>query len=115
MMTPSTSPEFDPETVAQVREATQQAVDATATAYTGDASIDVAARLRQELQGHGLDVDDDAWIDEVAHRIRSGHHLVVGSPEQDVGPDPEDYQDLVADQPAPEDRPGSIGGDHGGG
>ncbi|UMG91707.1 hypothetical protein [Nocardioides sp. TF02-7] len=61
----------DPE---QARGATQAAVDATATAYTDDPATDVDQRLRAELEQRGLTVDD-AWVAEVAHRIRSGHHV----------------------------------------
>ena len=70
----------DPETTRQVQSATQAAVDATATAYTDDASVDVDKRLRSELSQRGLDVDDDAWLAEVAHRVRSGHHVVFDGP-----------------------------------
>jgi hypothetical protein len=70
----------DPETTRQVQSATQAAVDATATAYTDDASVDVDMRLRSELSQRGLDVDDDHWLAEVAHRVRSGHHVVFDDP-----------------------------------
>lgn len=92
-MSATTGPEFDPDTVQHVRAVTQEAVDATSTAYTEDASTDVEERLRQEMSGRGLDVDDDEWLAEVGERIRSGHGVVFDDP----------------------DRPGSLGGDNGGG
>ena len=73
------------------RTAAQQAVDAASTAYTHDASTDVDERLRQELADRGVDAQDD-WVAEVAHRLRSGHGVVL---------DPT--------------LPGSLGGDNGGG
>jgi len=60
--------------------ATQEAVDATSTAYTEDASVDVDARLREEMAKRGMEVDDDAWVADVAHRIRSGHHISFDDP-----------------------------------
>lgn len=74
-MSARTDDELDP---AQVRSATQAAVDATATAYTEDAATDVEQRLRDELARRGLAVDDPAWLADVARRIRSGHHVRVG-------------------------------------
>jgi len=61
----------------RVRTLTQEAVDATATAYTEDGSVDVRARLEEEMRERGLDIDDDLWLTEVARGIRSGHHVVV--------------------------------------
>jgi len=78
-MSATTDSEFDPDAV---RRATQSAVDATATLYTEDAGLDISARLRIEMQQRGLDVDDDAWVAEVAKRIRSGHDVQVGLPGQ---------------------------------
>ena len=92
-MTFESGPEYDASTAHQVQTAAQEAVTATETAYTSDVSLDVAERLRTELSERGLEVDDDAWIAEVAHQIRSGHHIVLDDP----------------------NRPGSVGGDHGGG
>ncbi len=56
----------------------QEAVDATATAYTGDSSIDVTEHLRRELRSRGITDQDPAWVDDLAHRIRSGHSIVLG-------------------------------------
>ncbi|WP_435742447.1 hypothetical protein [Nocardioides sp. SYSU DS0663] len=77
----------------QFRAATQQAVDATATAYTRDAEIDVEDHLRREMARAGLALDDDAWVREVARAVRSGHHVDFTEPTE----------------------PGSLGGDNGGG
>lgn len=53
---------------------TQRAVDATAAAYTGDAGLDVGRRLAEEMRSRGF-APGDAWLADVAHRIRSGHHV----------------------------------------
>lgn len=66
----------DPESSRRLRLATQEAVSATSTAYTEDASVDVERRLLEELRRREVEIDDDAWLDEVAHRIRSGHRVV---------------------------------------
>jgi len=99
----------------------QAAVDATSTAYTADAGIDVEQRLRRELVAHGVEVDDDQWVAEVAHGIRSGHGVLIDP----VASDPPPRADQPrADQPRADqpragqpgaDLPGSMGGDNGGG
>jgi len=90
---------------AEVRAATQRAVDATATAYTEDSSIDLEDTLRREMAQAGMALDDDAWVREVARAIRSGHHISF-----------DDAQDGPAGPPADEEPtgPGSLGGDNGG-
>ena len=67
-------------TASEVVDAVQAAVDGTATAYAGDATLDVEARLRAELAGRGADLDDEEWLAEVATAIRSGHPVVVDGP-----------------------------------
>jgi len=63
----------------------QEAVDAAATAYTGDAGVDVEQRVRQELADRGVEVADDDWLSELAHHLRSGHHVQVsGEPAEDA-------------------------------
>ena len=62
----------------QLRATVQDAVDATATDYTEDASIDVEDTVRRELAQRGLGIDDDEWVAELAHHIRSGHPVEVG-------------------------------------
>ncbi|MCR6033422.1 hypothetical protein GGQ22_18580 [Nocardioides sp. zg-579] len=79
---------------AQVRAATQRAVDATATAYATDAHIDVEDTLRREMAQAGLALDDDAWVREVAHAVRSGYPVSFAEEESTT--------------------PGSLGGDNGG-
>ena len=76
-MSATTDSEFDPEVV---RAATQAAVDATSTSYAEHADTDVEQRLRMEMQQRGIEVDDEAWIVDVARRIRSGHDVRVGLP-----------------------------------
>jgi hypothetical protein len=58
--------------------ATQEAIDATSTAYAEDAHLDVEEHFRREMQKHGLTVADDKWIAELAHNIRSGHPVIIG-------------------------------------
>ncbi len=70
-------PAADP---AAVRTATQAAVDATASIYARHAGTDVEQRLRLEMLERGLAADDEAWVAEVARRIRSGHDVRVGIP-----------------------------------
>jgi hypothetical protein len=57
---------------------TQAAVDATTDAYTEDAHLDVAAYFRDQMEKRGFTVTDDAWVEELAHNIRSGHPVIVG-------------------------------------
>ncbi len=73
-MQPSAGPPIE-----RVRALTQEAVEATSTAYTEDAHVDVDARLREEMAGRGLPVED-GWVTHVAHGIRSGHHLSFEDP-----------------------------------
>lgn len=56
----------------------QEAVDATATAYAGDGSIEVEDHLRHELSSRGITEQDPDWVRDLAHRIRSGHSIVLG-------------------------------------
>jgi hypothetical protein len=61
----------------------QEAIDATASAYTGDGDLDVEHELRLELSSRGIEPDGQ-WVAETAHRIRSGHRVVVGEPDGSV-------------------------------
>jgi hypothetical protein len=56
----------------------QEAIDAAAAVYAGDAGIDVEQALRTELRSRGLDASDDAWISDVAEGIRRGRKPEVG-------------------------------------
>jgi hypothetical protein len=58
--------------------AIQEAVDATAASYAGDATIDLKRNLRAELESRGVASIDEAWIDEVTEKIREGREVVVG-------------------------------------
>jgi hypothetical protein len=58
--------------------AIQEAIDATAGSYAGDASIDLERNLRAELESRGVDSVDAAWVDDVTERIRQGREVVVG-------------------------------------
>jgi hypothetical protein len=61
---------------ARVEDVAQDSVEATALAYTDDAGIDVADRLRTELHSRGLEADEQT-IADLAHAIRSGHDVSV--------------------------------------
>jgi hypothetical protein len=56
----------------------QEAIDATAVACAGDANLDAEQSLRTELASRGVDQVDDAWISDVAEKIRQGHDVAVG-------------------------------------
>ena len=57
-----------------------EVVAATATAYTRDGGTDVGAHLRDALAVRGLRTGDDAWLEETARRIRSGHEIDLDDP-----------------------------------
>ena len=61
----------------EVAEVVQAAVDSTAAAYANDAGLDVEERLRSELVGRGVDLDDEGSLAEAATGIRSGHSLRI--------------------------------------
>jgi hypothetical protein len=50
-----------------------EAVDATASAYTQDAGLDVRQRLVDELERRGISHDGAAWVDELVDAVRAGH------------------------------------------
>ena len=70
-------PERADELEAAIEDVAQEAIDATATAYTNDAAIDVEERLGVELWTRGLRASEDTRA-EVAAEIRSGHHVQLG-------------------------------------
>ena len=63
---------------ARVEDAAQEAIDATALAYTHDADIDVAVHLRAQLSDRAVVAADDRTLEEVARSIRAGHDVRVG-------------------------------------
>ena len=71
---------------ARPEDVAQEAVDATATAYTNDAGVDVEQRLDAELSSRGIRAAQAQWIAETAEAIRSGHHVTVGEPDGSVEP-----------------------------
>ena len=87
------SPESEGQKTRRLREATQTAADVTATAYAVDGSIDVEQRLRDAFAAVGIELSDDAWLEQVAKHIRSGRHVEFDDP----------------------NAPGSMGWDNGGG
>jgi hypothetical protein len=68
----------EPNSAPDRRAAVQEAADASAASYAGDATIDLKRNLRAELESRGVDSIDEAWIDEVTERIREGREVVVG-------------------------------------
>lgn len=70
-------PERTDDLAAPVEDVAQEAIDATSTAYTNDAGIDVAERLTVEMRSRGLRADGAA-IAGIAGDIRSGHAVAVG-------------------------------------
>jgi hypothetical protein len=69
---------------APIDDVAQEAIDATAGAYTDDASIDVEEQLRVQLRARGVVAADESSISELAHAIRSGHHVSVGRPDGSI-------------------------------
>lgn len=70
-------PEFEGDLADGAVALAQQAIDATATAYTQDAGIDVDERLAAELRSRGIAVPADDEVAQLARDIRSGHHVSV--------------------------------------
>lgn len=70
-------PERADELGAAVEDVAQEAIDATAAAYTNDAGIDVEERLGVELWTRGLRASEDVRT-EIAAEIRSGHQVRLG-------------------------------------
>ncbi len=62
---------------APIEDVTQEAIDATSTAYTNDATIDVEERLALEVRSRGVRADAGA-IAGVAAASRSGHRVDLG-------------------------------------
>src|SRR3954453_17033854 len=83
---------IDGELGAPIEDVAQEAIDATATAYTTDAAIDVDEQLRVQLHARGVVAGDGGrgrgvaprqreTTPRLAPRIRSGHHVPVGRPD----------------------------------
>jgi len=70
-------PERADELGARIEDVAQEAIDATATAYTSEAGLDVEERLAVELRSRGLRADQGS-LAEVASEIRSGHRVDTG-------------------------------------
>ena len=81
MTTPE--PELDAQEIEALRRATEEAVEATSTAYTRDAATDVERRLRDEMGRRGIELDDEEWVVEVTRAIRSGHGISFDPEEPD--------------------------------
>ena len=64
---------------APAEDVAQEAVDATATTYTNDASIDVTEHLRSQLSSRGLRTKHEEELEGLAAKIRSGYHVRLGA------------------------------------
>ena len=76
--------DYDGELGAPIDDVAQEAIDAAATTYTGDASVDVEQQLRAQLASRGIQAADEESIAQIAQEIRSGHHVSVGRPDGSV-------------------------------
>lgn len=63
---------------ARVEDVAQEAIDATATTYSNDPSIDVEEILRLELSSRGVRPTSEENLRELGAAIRSGHPVRVG-------------------------------------
>ncbi|RYB88392.1 hypothetical protein EUA06_21235 [Nocardioides glacieisoli] len=70
---------------APVRDVVQEAIDATATRYTGAPEVDVDQTLREELRSRGVRATTEGTVEEIAHAIRSGHEVALGEHDGSVG------------------------------
>lgn len=69
-----------------IEDVAREAADATSTAYTRDAGIDVEEHLRSQLSSRGIAAADDETLAELAREIRSGHGPELGEPDGSVAP-----------------------------
>ncbi len=65
---------------APIEDVAREAADATSTAYTHDAGIDVEEHLRAQLASRGVSADEEE-LRELAAEIRSGHGVELGHPD----------------------------------
>jgi hypothetical protein len=64
----------------------QEALDTTVMAFHQGGETDVEGRLRTEMKRHGLEIEDEAWVVELAAKIRRGERVVIaGGPEDTEG------------------------------
>lgn len=69
-----------------LQEVVQAAIDGSTQAYREHGIDDVEDRLRAELSDRGVQINDQAWLDEAAGMIRAGLPVVVAdSAEPDHG------------------------------
>ena len=65
------------------RDRVAEAVDATASAYTQDAGLDIRGRLMEELERRDVRHERAAWLDKLVDAVRAGHSgEVTGDPRQ---------------------------------
>lgn len=67
--------------------ALQEAIDAAAVAYAGDADLDLERTFRTELESRGIDAVDGAWVSNVVESIRQGREVAVGEHDGSVAGD----------------------------
>jgi TRAP-type C4-dicarboxylate transport system substrate-binding protein len=77
-------PAFEDYLHAHLQTVVQTAVDNSAQAYRDRGIDDVEDRLRSELAERGVEINDQAWLNEAAGMIRAGLPVVVGDSE-DLG------------------------------
>ena len=73
---------------ARPEDVAQEAVDATATTYTNDASIDVTEHLRAQLSSRGLRAAREDELEGLAAKIRSGYHVRLGEHDGSIDASP---------------------------
>jgi hypothetical protein len=77
MEIPGGQAEGMPEFQEWLRLTVQAAVNAVGVAHAQDAELDVAAQFKREMAVHGVEVDDDQWVDDLAAIIHEGRWVVV--------------------------------------
>ncbi|MCW2813408.1 MAG: hypothetical protein JWN84_863 [Nocardioides sp.] len=71
---------------ARFEDVVQEAVDATSTAYTNDAGIDVEDFLRGQLSSRGVADLAEPRVGGLVAAIRSGHGVELGEHDGSVQP-----------------------------
>ena len=93
---------------APVEDVAQEAIDATATTYTNDAGIDVAAHLQTQLESRGLRTADEGDLAAIAAQIREGHSPHLGRHDGSLGAAPPTRTDGPTGSTGPTGSAGST-------